>query len=43
MGSHDPVGFADNIVALLRDGTSFTQRDLEGEQHSVLVFFRGRW
>jgi hypothetical protein len=25
------------------DGTSFTQRDLEGEQNSVLVFFRGRW
>ena len=25
------------------DGTSFTQRDLEGDQDSVLVFFRGRW
>jgi hypothetical protein len=25
------------------DGTPFTQRDLEGEQHSVLVFYRGRW
>lgn len=25
------------------DGTPFTERDLEGEQNSVLVFFRGRW
>lgn len=25
------------------DDTLFTQRDLEGEQNSVLVFFRGRW
>jgi hypothetical protein len=25
------------------DGTPFTHRDLEGEQNSVLVFFRGRW
>jgi hypothetical protein len=25
------------------DGTEFTQRDLEGDQNSVLVFFRGRW
>jgi len=25
------------------DGTPFTQCDLEGDQHSVLVFFRGRW
>jgi hypothetical protein len=25
------------------DGTPFTQRDLEGEQNSVFVFFRGRW
>jgi hypothetical protein len=25
------------------DGMSFTQRDLEGDQNSVLVFFRGRW
>jgi hypothetical protein len=25
------------------DGTRFTQRDLEGDQNSVLVFFRGRW
>ncbi len=25
------------------DGSAFTQRDLEGEQNSVLVFFRGRW
>jgi hypothetical protein len=25
------------------DGTPFTERDLEGELGSVLVFFRGRW
>src|SRR6476646_1727143 len=25
------------------DGSPFTQRDLEGDRDSVLVFFRGRW
>ena len=25
------------------DGTPFTQRDLEGDQETVLVFFRGHW
>jgi cytochrome oxidase Cu insertion factor (SCO1/SenC/PrrC family) len=25
------------------DGTPFTQHDLEGDQSTVLVFFRGRW
>ena len=25
------------------DGEPFTQRDLQGDQNSVLVFFRGRW
>jgi hypothetical protein len=25
------------------DGTPFTQADLAGDQHHVLVFFRGRW
>ena len=25
------------------DGTPFTQNDLTGDQHHVLVFFRGRW
>jgi hypothetical protein len=25
------------------DGTPFTQNDLIGDQHSALVFFRGRW
>jgi hypothetical protein len=25
------------------DGTPFSQRDLEGKQNTVLVFFRGRW
>jgi hypothetical protein len=25
------------------DGTLFTQKDLTGDRHHVLVFFRGRW
>jgi hypothetical protein len=25
------------------DGEPFTQRDLAGDRHTVLVFFRGRW
>jgi hypothetical protein len=25
------------------DGTRFTERDLQGDANSVLVFFRGRW
>jgi hypothetical protein len=25
------------------DGSPFTQRDLEGDQNNVMVFFRGRW
>ena len=25
------------------DGTPFTQKDLTGDRHHVLVFFRGRW
>jgi hypothetical protein len=25
------------------DGAPFTQRDLEGDQNNVMVFFRGRW
>jgi hypothetical protein len=25
------------------DGTPFTRNDLIGDQHQVLVFFRGRW
>lgn len=29
--------------AKLADGTPFTQDDLAGDRHSVLVFFRGRW
>jgi hypothetical protein len=31
------------FATLRADGTSFTQRDLEGEKNNVLVFFRGRW
>jgi hypothetical protein len=25
------------------DGSEFTERDLQGDKHNVLVFFRGRW
>jgi peroxiredoxin len=25
------------------DGSPFTQRDLEGDRITVMVFFRGRW
>lgn len=31
------------FATIRADGTPFTERDLEGEQNSVLVFFRGRW
>ena len=31
------------FVTSREDGTPFTQLDLEGDQDSVLVFFRGRW
>jgi hypothetical protein len=31
------------FATLRHDGTPFTQHDLPGNQHSVLVFFRGRW
>ncbi len=31
------------FTTLRADGTSFTQRDLQGPQNNVLVFFRGRW
>jgi hypothetical protein len=29
--------------AIRADGTPFTERDLAGDNHNVLVFFRGRW
>lgn len=31
------------FTTIRADGTPFTQRDLEGDQENVLVFFRGRW
>jgi cytochrome oxidase Cu insertion factor (SCO1/SenC/PrrC family) len=31
------------FATMQADGTPFTERDLEGDQNSVLVFFRGRW
>ena len=31
------------FTAALVDGKTFTQEDLKGNQHSVLVFFRGYW
>lgn len=32
-----------SFEAKLADGTPFTQNDLAGDRHAVLVFFRGRW
>jgi hypothetical protein len=32
-----------NFTTMRADGTTFTQADLEGDPHNVLVFFRGRW
>jgi FtsH-binding integral membrane protein len=32
-----------NFATMRADGTTFTQRDLEGDQNNILVFFRGRW
>jgi hypothetical protein len=29
--------------AKLADGSPFTQADLAGDRHTVMVFFRGRW
>jgi hypothetical protein len=31
------------FTTMRADGSSFTQRDLEGPKDHVLVFFRGRW
>jgi hypothetical protein len=31
------------FAAQRADGAPFTQRDLEGDQKTVMVFFRGRW
>jgi hypothetical protein len=31
------------FATIRADGTPFTRSDLEGEQDTVLVFFRGRW
>lgn len=31
------------FATVLADGTQLTQRDLHGEQDTVIVFFRGRW
>jgi hypothetical protein len=38
VGRHFPM-----FEATLADGTSFTQKELTGNRHHVLVFFRGRW
>jgi hypothetical protein len=32
-----------SFVAMLSDGTEFTQQDLEKGSRAALVFFRGRW
>ena len=31
------------FVTALADGSSFTQADLQGDQNTVIVFFRGHW
>src|SRR5262245_30112933 len=31
------------FATTLADGSTFTQADLKGDQHTVMVFFRGRW
>jgi hypothetical protein len=31
------------FATTLADGSTFTQRDLKGEQNTVMVFFRGHW
>jgi hypothetical protein len=31
------------FATMRADGSSFTRRDLEGEQNNAMVFFRGRW
>ncbi len=31
------------FVTAKADGTPFTQRDLDGDRDTVMVFFRGRW
>jgi hypothetical protein len=31
------------FTTMRADGAAFTQRDLEGDQNNVMVFFRGRW
>jgi len=31
------------FATALADGSAFTQADLQGDQNTVMVFFRGRW
>jgi hypothetical protein len=31
------------FTTMRADGAPFMQRDLEGDQNNVMVFFRGRW
>jgi hypothetical protein len=31
------------FATTLADGSAFTQADLQGDQHTVMVFFRGHW
>jgi len=31
------------FATTLADGTTFTQSDLQGDQHTVMVFYRGYW
>jgi hypothetical protein len=31
------------FATTLADGSAFTQADLQGDQHTLMVFFRGHW
>jgi cytochrome oxidase Cu insertion factor (SCO1/SenC/PrrC family) len=36
-------GYFPGFQTLRADGTPFTDRDLQNDKNSVMVFFRGRW
>ncbi len=42
-GPAQPGGKLPPFAAMLADGTPFTNKHVENEVRSVLVFFRGRW
>ena len=42
-GPVQPGGTLPPFSAMRADGAPFTNKDVENEVRSVLVFFRGRW